>query len=281
MLSGAAAATDEAAPCGVDPAGDAMLSDAAAAPQQAAKRKRLSNGEALPMPQSQKSRTTDSSACVHCKMHHFKCNDARPCMTCKKKKPSLPCSKDLIGDIMPYRYLHVIYGSGAEVPHWAADEDGAPNTPRTVHLYYPRHAQPPVTSECLEFSVRRFHESTKFVLDEPWALKDGGTEYLASVPYALVGDAALNSDKVAGYICRQFEPLLAQVLAEAPHDLIRKTLEEVQRFQRFDGVKDTIDLKYGTSKVKKMVRVPFAVQAMRSVDCHYRSRRSSEPSKSS
>jgi hypothetical protein len=102
-------------------------------------------------------------------------------MTCEKKKPSLPCSKDLIGGIMPYRYLHLIYGSRAEVPPWAADEDGAPNTSSTVHIYYPHHAQPPVTSESMEFSVRRFHVSTKFVLDEPWVLKDGGTEYSASM----------------------------------------------------------------------------------------------------
>jgi hypothetical protein len=87
---------------------------------------------------------------------------------------------------MPYRYLYLIYGSRAEVSHWAADKDGAPNTPKTVHLYHPRHAQPPVTSEYLEFSVRRFHVSTKFVLGEPWALKYSRTKYLASVPYALI-----------------------------------------------------------------------------------------------
>jgi hypothetical protein len=67
MLSVVTAAT--AAPAA------ALPTHVPAAPQQAAKQKRLSDREALPMPQSQKSRMTDSSACVHCKMNHFKVSD--------------------------------------------------------------------------------------------------------------------------------------------------------------------------------------------------------------
>ncbi len=136
-----------------------------------------------------------------------------PCTACLNARRNgrsflLPCSKEHIETIMPFRDGQAKNGLRAEEPnfHWAADV-GNPGKP--IRLRFPYRTPPQAGSRPLDFVCRLFRPSTRLALHEPWPMADGHSEYLASPPYALV---------------RRYQPMLSPVFAARSNMVGRTTL---------------------------------------------------------